>query len=178
MGIIIKSLSSIIWGIPMIILLSAVHIIMTLKTNIIQRHTFKAIKLSVTKDNSSSGDISPFQALTTAVASTIGTGNIIGLATAVSLGGAGAVFWCWVTGILGIATKYAESLLAVKYRVKTEDGRTLGGAMYILENRLNMKSLAKMFALCTMLAAIGIGCGVQINAISETVANAVPGGKG
>ena len=178
MGIIIKSLSNIIWGIPMIVLLSAVHIIMTLKTNIIQRHTFKAIKLSVTKDNSSSGDISPFQALTTALASTIGTGNIIGLATAVSLGGAGAVFWCWVTGILGIATKYAESLLAVKYRVKTEDGRTLGGAMYILENRLNMKSLAKMFALCTMLAAIGIGCGVQINAISETVANAVPGGKG
>ena len=175
---IIKSLNNFIWGIPMIVLLSAVHIIMTFKTNIIQKHTYKAIKLSVTKDKSSNGDISPFQALTTALASTIGTGNIIGLGTAVSLGGAGAVFWCWLTGIFGIATKYAESLLAVKYRVKTEDGRTLGGAMYILENRLNLKFLAKMFAVCTMLSAVGIGCGVQINAISETISNAVPNGKG
>ena len=162
----------------MVVLLSAVHIIMTLKTNIIQRHTFKAIKFSVTKDKSASGDISPFQALTTALASTIGTGNIIGLGTAVSLGGAGAVFWCWLTGIFGIATKYAESLLAVKYRVRTEDGRTLGGAMYILENRLNLRFLAKMFAVCTMVSAICIGCGVQINAISETIVNAVPNGKG
>ena len=177
MGDIIKSINNFIWGIPMIVLLSAVHIIMTFKTNIIQKQTFRAIKLSVTKDKSANGDISPFQALATALASTIGTGNIIGLGTAVSLGGAGAVFWCWLTGIFGIATKYAESLLAVKYRIKTEDGRTLGGAMYILENRLNLKFPAKMFAVCTMLSAIGIGCGVQINAISETISNAIPNGK-
>ena len=174
----LKFLGGLLWGIPMIILLSGTHLIMTAKTGIIQRHTFRAIKLSVTKDISAEGDISPFQALTTALASTIGTGNIIGLGTAVALGGAGAVFWCWVTGIFGIATKYAESLLAVKYRIKTEDGRTLGGAMYILENRLKLRFLAKLFAVFTMISAVAVGCGVQINAISEIVANAVPNGKG
>ncbi len=173
----LKFLGGLLWGIPMIILLSGTHLIMTAKTGIIQRHTFRAIKLSVTKDISAEGDISPFQALTTALASTIGTGNIIGLGTAVALGGAGAVFWCWVTGIFGIATKYAESLLAVKYRIKTEDGRLCGGAMYILESRLHLRGLAKMFAVCTMLSSIGIGCGVQINAISETLTTAIPNGK-
>ena len=177
MGDIIKSLNHFIWGLPMIIILLAIHILMTFKTGFIQRHTLKAIKLSFSNDNSASGDISPFQALTTALASTIGTGNIIGLGTAVSLGGAGAVFWCWVTGVLGIATKYAESLIAIKYRIKSKDGRILGGAMYILENRLSLKFLAKLFAVCTMLAAIGIGCGVQINAISETFTNSIKNGR-
>lgn len=174
---ILKLFSGFLWGLPMIILLSGTHLIMTAKTGIIQRHTFKAIKLSVAKNNSADGDISPFQSLTTALASTIGTGNIIGLGTAVSLGGAGAVFWCWVTGIFGIATKYAESLLAVKYRIKTEDGKTHGGAMYVLEKRLHLNGLAKMFALCTILSSIGVGCGIQINAISETLTKAVPNGN-
>lgn len=161
----------------MIVLLSSTHLIMTAKTGVIQRCTPKAIKLSVSKDKDSDGDISQFQALTTALASTIGTGNIIGLGTAISLGGAGAIFWCWIMGVLGIATKYAESLIAVKYRVKTTDGRTLGGAMYVLENRLNLKFLAKMFAFCTALASLGVGSGVQINAISEVVTNTVKNGK-
>lgn len=177
MGNIINVINNFIWGLPMIIILSSVHIIMTEKTNIIQLKTFKAIKLSIAKENAANGEISPFQSLTTALSSTIGTGNIIGLGTAVALGGAGAVFWCWVTGILGIATKYAESLIAVKYRIKSEDGRLLGGAMYVLENCLGMKGLANMFAVCTMIASIGMGCGVQINAISETVTNAIPNGK-
>lgn len=171
MGEIITAIGNFMWGIPMILFLAATHLIMTYKTGFIQKHTFKAIKLSLTKDKDSDGDISQFQALTTALASTIGTGNIIGLGTAIALGGAGAVFWCWITGVFGIATKYAEALIAVKYRVKTADGRTLGGAMYVLENKLNKKFLAKMFAFCTILTSFGVGCGVQINAISEVVEN-------
>lgn len=177
MGEIITAIGNFLWGMPMIVLLTVTHIVMTVKTGFIQRHTFKAIRLSVTKDKGSDGDISQFQALTTALASTIGTGNIIGLGTAISLGGAGAVFWCWITGIFGMATKYAESLIAVKYRVKTTDGRTMGGAMYVLENVLNKKVLAKIFALCTVLASLGVGCGVQINAISEVVSNTMTNGK-
>lgn len=111
---------NILWGVPMIVILLGAHIYMTVRTKFVQRKTFKAIKLSVTKDPDSDGDISPFQALTTALASTIGTGNIIGVGTAIALGGAGAVLWCWISGVFGIATKYAESLIAVKYRVKLE----------------------------------------------------------
>lgn len=113
--------------------------------------------------------MSQFQALTTALASTIGTGNIIGVGTAIFIGGPGAVLWCWLTGVFGIATKYAESLIAVKYRVKTSDGRMQGGAMYALERGLNMKWLGVIFALFAALASFGIGCGTQINAIAEVV---------
>ena len=156
-----------IWGWPMIILLFGTHIFMTFKTKFMQKKTLKAIKLSVTADPDSAGDISPFEALATALASTIGTGNIIGVGTAIALGGPGAVFWCWAAGILGIATKYAESLLAVKYRVKTRDGRMLGGAMYVLERGLNLKWLGVLFAAFAAFAAFGIGGGVQVNAISS-----------
>ena len=113
--------------------------------------------------------MSRFQALTTALASTIGTGNIVGVGTAVFLGGPGAALWCWLTGVFGIATKYAESLIAVKYRVQTKDGRMQGGAMYALERGLHMKWLGVVFAAFAMLASFGIGCGTQINAISEII---------
>ena len=129
----ITSLENWIWGAPMLILLCGTHIFMTLRTGFIQKKTFTGIRLSVTKDPDSPGDVSQFQALTTALASTIGTGNIIGVGTAIYLGGPGAVLWCWLTGVFGIATKYAESLIAVKYRVQTADGRMMGGAMYALE---------------------------------------------
>ncbi len=164
------------WGIPMIIILLGTHIYMTCRTKFIQRKTLKAIRLSVTKDPDVDGDISPFQALTTALASTIGTGNIIGVGTAIALGGAGAVLWCWLTGVFGIATKYAESLIAVKYRVKTKDGKMQGGAMYAIERGIrptiggkkrSMKWLAILFAVFAALASFGIGCGVQTNAISN-----------
>ena len=168
---IIKTVDDFIWGIPMIVLLYGAHIFMTVRTGVIQRKTFLGIRLSVSRDDDSEGDISQFGALTTALASTIGTGNIIGVGTAIALGGPGAVFWCWLTGVLGIATKYAESLVAQKYRVKTKDGRVLGGAMYALERGLGLKWLAKLFALFTALATFGIGCSVQVNAIS-TVMNA------
>ncbi|MGI6181910.1 MAG: alanine:cation symporter family protein, partial [Agathobaculum sp.] len=137
----VKWLDSAIWGLPMIVLLFGTHLYMTVRTGFIQRKTFTGIRLSVKKDPDSPGDVSQFQALTTALASTIGTGNIVGVGTAVFLGGPGAVFWCWLTGVFGIATKYAESLIAVKYRVQTKDGRMQGGAMYALERGLHMKRM-------------------------------------
>ena len=167
----INSVDEFIWGWFMIILLLGTHLFITIRTRFVQRKTFKAIKLSISKDKDSDGDISPFQSLATALASTIGTGNIIGVGTAVALGGAGAVFWCWITGVLGIATKYAESLLAVKYRVRSRDGRMLGGAMYVLENGLKLKWLGILFAVFALLASFGIGSGVQVNAISEIMNN-------
>lgn len=166
---IVTAIDNWIWGLPMIVLLLGTHLFMTVRTGFIQCKTFTGIRLSVTKDPDSPGDVSQFQALTTALASTIGTGNIVGVGTAVFLGGPGAVLWCWLTGVFGIATKYAESLIAVKYRVQTRDGRMQGGAMYALERGLNMKWLGVLFALLAMLASFGIGCGTQINAISEII---------
>lgn len=169
----INWLDKVIWDPFMVILLLGTHIFLTLRTGIIQRKVFTGIKLSVTKDPSKDGDVSPFQALTTALASTIGTGNIVGVGTAIFIGGPGAVFWCWITGVFGIATKYAESLISIKYRVKSRDGRMLGGAMYVLERGLNMKWLGMLFALFALLASFGIGSTVQVNAISEIVTSNV-----
>lgn len=170
----INWLDDFIWGIPMIVLLFGTHLFMTARTGFIQRKTFTGIRLSVTRDPDSPGDVSQFQALTTALASTIGTGNIIGVGTAIFLGGPGAVFWCWIAGIFGIATKYAESLIAVKYRVRTPDGKMQGGAMYALERGLGLKWLGVLFAALAALASFGIGCGTQINAIAEVIQNNVP----
>ena len=170
----INWLDDFIWGIPMIVLLLGTHLFMTVRTGFIQRKLFTGIRLSVTKDPDSPGDVSQFQALTTALASTIGTGNIIGVGTAIFLGGPGAVFWCWIAGVFGIATKYAESLIAVKYRVRTRDGKMQGGAMYALERGLNLKWLGVAFALLATIASFGIGCGTQINAIAEVIENNVP----
>lgn len=172
---VMNSFNDFLWGWFMIILLLGTHIFLTIRTKFVQRKTFKAIKLSVTKDPDSDGDISPFQALATALASTIGTGNIIGVGTAIALGGPGAVLGCWLTGVFGIATKYSESLIGVKYRVKTSDGRMLGGAMYALERGFKFKTLGKilavLFALFALLASFGIGSGVQVNAISNIMNN-------
>ncbi|MFI3239556.1 MAG: sodium:alanine symporter family protein [Bacteroidales bacterium] len=161
----VAEVGAFLWGFPMVILLLGTHLFLTFRLRFPQRHIFKAIKLSLQRD-SGSGDISPFGSLVTALASTIGTGNIIGVSTAIALGGPGAVFWCWVTGLFGIATRYAESLLAVKYRVKTEDGSMIGGAMYMLERGLNMKWLGVLFAIFTVIASFGIGNTVQTNSIS------------
>lgn len=166
---IIKSFSDFIWGAPMIILLFGTHLFMTIRLKFIQRHTFKAIKLSVKKDEGSAGEISQFGALATALAATIGTGNIIGVSTAVALGGPGAVLWCWFTGLFGIATKYSESLLSVKFRTRTRDGRIVGGPMYAIERGLHCKWLAVVFAVFTVLATFGAGCTVQSHAITEII---------
>lgn len=163
----ITKLDDLVWGWGMILLLLGTHIFLTIRTGFIQRQTItKGITLSVAKDPDAEGEVSQFGALATALASTIGTGNIIGVGTAIALGGPGAVLWCWLTGVFGIATKYSESLIAVKYRVKTEDGRMQGGAMYALERGLNMKWLAIIFAVFAGLASFGIGCATQVNAIA------------
>ena len=159
-------LNSYLWGWPMIILLLGTHIFLTIRLRFPQRKILTAIRLSVSKDNKASGDVSQFGALATALAATIGTGNIIGVATAIALGGPGAVLWCWLTGVFGLSTKYAEGLLAIKYRVKTREGKMLGGPMYALERGLGMKWLGVLFALFAALASFGIGCTVQSNAIA------------
>lgn len=160
-----------VWGWGMILLLLGTHLFMTVRTGFIQRKTItKGIKLSVSKEPDADGEVSQFGALATALASTIGTGNIIGVGTVVALGGPGAVLWCWLTGVFGIATKYSESLIAVKYRVKTEDGRMQGGAMYALERGLHMRWLGLIFAVFAGFASFGIGCATQVNAIA-TVCN-------
>ena len=161
-----QNLSSLLWGWPMIILLLGTHLFLTIRLRFPQRKIFTAIRLSVERDKNSSGDVSQFGALATALAATIGTGNIIGVATAVALGGPGAVLWCWLTGVFGIATKYGEALLAIKYRVKTKNGKMLGGPMYALERGLGWKTMAILFALFTTLASFGIGSTVQANAIT------------
>ena len=163
---IIEKISTAVWGWPMIILLLGTHIFMTFRLRFPQRRVGKAIRLSVAKDKGSEGDVSQFGALATALAATIGTGNIVGVATAVALGGPGAVLWCWITGVFGMATKYSEGLLAVKYRVKTRDGRIIGGPMFAIERGLHAKWLAILFAVFTALAAFGIGNTVQANSIS------------
>lgn len=158
--------SSFLWGWPMIILLLGTHLYLTILLRFPQLKIFTAIRLSFTSDKGSAGDVSQFGSLATSLAATIGTGNIIGVATAVALGGPGAVFWCWITGVLGIATKYSEGLLAIKYRVKTAEGDMLGGPMYALERGLGMKWLAILFCIFTVLASFGIGSTVQANSIA------------
>lgn len=160
------AISGFLWGWPMIIMLLGTHLFLTIRLRFPQRHIFKAIKLSVRKDKDAQGDVSQFGALVTALAATIGTGNIVGVGTAIALGGPGAVFWCWLTGVFGIATKYGEGLLAIKYRVTDEDGRMQGGPMYALERGLGMKWLGVLFALFTAVASFGICSTVQANAIS------------
>lgn len=170
----IYKIDGMVWGWWLIILLFGTHIYMTIRTGFIQRKTIsKGIKLSVQKDPDAEGEVSNFGALTTALAATIGTGNIVGVGTAIALGGPGAVLWCWLSGIFGIATKYSESLIAVKYRVKTKDGRMQGGAMYALSRGLKWKKLGKVlgmiFAVFAGFASFGIGCATQVNAIANVV---------
>lgn len=167
----ISTVKDVVWGVPMLVLLLGTHLFLTVRLRGIQRHVGTAIKLSVKKDNDGEGDVSQFGALTTALAATIGTGNIVGVATAIALGGPGAVFWCWITGVFGMATKYGEGLLAVKYRVKTSDGTMLGGPMYALEKGLKMKWLGVLFAVFAALAAFGIGSSTQANSLSVMMEN-------
>lgn len=165
----VATLDAWLWGLPFIIILLGTHAFCTIRTGFVQKHIFKGMRLSVTPDADGEGEVSQFGALTTALAATIGTGNIIGVATAVASGGPGAVFWMWITGVFGMATKYMETAMAVKYREQTKDGRMMGGAFTALELGLHSKWLAVLFAIFGGIAAFGIGCLTQANSISTAL---------
>ena len=165
---ILSAIDSFIWGAPLLILLSGTGLYLTLRLGFIQiRYLPLALGYLFKKDKGGKGDVSSFAALCTALAATIGTGNIVGVATAVQAGGPGAIFWMWLVALLGMATKYAECLLAVKYRVRDKNGFMAGGPMYYIERGLGIKWLAKLFALFgVMVAFFGIGTFPQVNAIT------------
>lgn len=165
----VSACSNFIWGVPMLVMLFGTHLFLTVRLRLVQRHIPRAIRLSLSPDEGSQGEISQFGALATALAATIGTGNIIGVSTAIALGGPGAVLWCWLTGVFGIATKYGEALLAVKYRTRGKTGAIVGGPMYTIERGLGWKWLAVIFAAFTVLATFGAGCTVQSHAITDVI---------
>lgn len=166
---ILSKINDVVWGYPLIILLMGTHIYLTIRLKFIQRFIPLAVKISLKRKREGIGDISQFGALSTALAATVGTGNIVGVGTAVAAGGPGAILWMWLTGVFGIATKYSEALLSVKYRAKNSKGEIVGGPMYVLERRLKLKWLGYIFAFLTAFAAFGIGCMVQANAISSMI---------
>ena len=168
---ILSAIDSFIWGAPLLILLSGTGLYLTLRLGFIQiRYLPRALSYLFKKDKGGKGDVSSFAALCTALAATIGTGNIVGVATAVQAGGPGAIFWMWLVALLGMATKYAECLLAVKYRVRDKNGFMAGGPMYYIERGLGIKWLAKLFALFgVMVAFFGIGTFPQVNAITHAM---------
>lgn len=169
-----KSANTFIWGSVMVVLLLGTGIYLSLQTGFFAvkklEHIFKHTLFNMfDKKSSGEGEITPFQAVTTALATTIGTGNIVGVATAIALGGPGAIFWMWVSAFFGMTTKFAEVVLSILYREKTEDGRFLGGPMYYLKNGMNSKLLAGIFAAFAALAAFGIGNMVQAHSIASAM---------
>ena len=149
--------SGILWGPWLLVLLVGTHLYLTIRLGVIQRWLWPAIQLTFRPERSAEGDVSPFGALATALAATVGAGNIVGVAVAVTAGGPGAIFWMWITGVFGIATKYAEALLAVQFRVRNERGEMSGGPMYVLTRGLGLPWLGGLFAVFTVVAAFGIG---------------------
>ena len=169
---ILTTISDFLWGIPLMIALIGTGLYLSIKLDFVQfRHMPKALRMIFLPphDESSPGDISHFQALMTALAATVGTGNIAGVGTAVAMGGPGALFWMWVTGLVGMATKYSEAVLAIRYRVVKKDGSIAGGPMYYIEHGLNSKWLAVAFAVFTSVAAFGTGNMIQSNSVAEAV---------
>jgi AGCS family alanine or glycine:cation symporter len=160
------------WGLPLVILLVATGLYLTIILRGIQfTKLWQSLYMALVKrkeDGDQEGDLSHFQALMTALSATVGTGNIAGVATAIAVGGPGAMFWMWVTGLVGMATKYSEALLAVKYRITDEDGTMSGGPMYYISRGLGWKWLAAAFALFASIAAFGYNL-VQANSIADVV---------
>lgn len=184
---IISFLNDFLWNGPLLILLCTTHLFFTIKLKFPQRHILKAIRLSLLPDEpgapaqtgpgvphtgsasspSRTGNLNSFATLATTLAATLGTGNIVGVSTAIAAGGPGALFWCWLTGLLGMATAYAECHLAMHFRKKQKDGTLTGGPMYVLEQGLGSRRLAKFYSVCTLCAAFGVGCTTQISAITD-----------
>lgn len=173
----LQEANRLLWGGPLLILLLGTHLYFTFHCRFVQKRIKKAVRLSITPDKESEGEISPFASLTTTLAATLGTGNIVGVSTAIALGGPGAVFWCWLTGLLGMATTYAECYLGVLFRRKQPDGTYIGGPMYVLEDGLHCKPLAVVFCIFTILASYGVGCSTQSRAIADTASSlwGIPG---
>ena len=169
----LKAIDSFVWGPPLLILLVGTGLFLTIRLGGLQIvHLPKALKLvfspAARKASDETGDVTPFAALCTALSATIGTGNIVGVATAIAAGGPGALFWMWIAAFFGMATKYAEALLAIKYRVVDENGQMAGGPMYYIERGLNNKLLARLFAFFGIgVAFFGIGTFAQVNAIAD-----------
>ncbi|MEZ9704455.1 sodium:alanine symporter [Vibrio breoganii] len=168
---VLQSIDNFVWGPPLLILLVGTGVYFTFSLGLIQfRHLPTALKMVFTKsgDSKSKGDVSAFAALCTALSATIGTGNIVGVATAIKLGGPGALFWMWLAALFGMATKYAECLLAVKYRTTDDKGGMLGGPMYYLRDGVKSPLLATLFAVFALgVALFGIGTFPQVNAILD-----------
>lgn len=165
----IQSINQFLWSGPLLFLLMGTHLYFTMKLHFPQKNIFKAIRLSVTPSQGKAGqNLSVFATLSTTLAATLGTGNIIGVSTAVALGGPGAVFWCWITGILGMATSYAECFLSVRFRSREKDGTYQGGPMYVWQNGLHNATVGKIYGALTLLAAFGVGCTTQANSITQT----------
>lgn len=180
---ILTTIDSFVWGPAMIALLLGTHIYLTFRTGFIQRKLPQAIRMSVKRDGGGKGDISSFGALATALAATIGTGSIVGVATALLAGGPGAIFWMWLAGLFGIATKYVETYAAVKYRVRDKSGAMLGGAMFVWKRAFAREDGsvpwwatlgAVSFAGFAIIATIGTGSAVQAAAISGIITSSIP----
>ncbi|NRF26186.1 sodium:alanine symporter family protein [Vibrio coralliilyticus] len=166
----LKTIDSFVWGPPLLILLVGTGVYFTFRLGLLQfRHLPTALKMVFSKDDSKKpGDVSSFAALCTALSATIGTGNIVGVATAIKLGGPGALFWMWLAALFGMATKYAECLLAVKYRKVDDKGQMVGGPMYYLQYGVGSRTLASLFAFFALgVACFGIGTFPQVNAILD-----------
>ena len=161
--------SEYLWGYVLLFCLLGTHLYLTVLLRFPQRYLLTAMKYYFSSENKSEGNVSHFSALMVSLAANVGTGNIVGVATAVAMGGPGAVFWCMVTGVLGMSTRYAESLLAVRYRIQDKKGNIVGGPMYALEHGMRCKWLAVIFAVFTAIAAFGIGNITQANAVASVL---------
>lgn len=170
----LERMNRFLWGLPVLLLLGAAHLTFTIRLKFPQKYTFHAIRLSVTPESGRKEDgLSGFAALATTLAATLGTGNIIGVSTAIAVGGPGALFWCWITGILGMATCYAECYLSVLFSCR-RNGSPAGGPMYVLEKGLHSRPLGMVYAACALAASFGVGCTTQSSAITEAVNTLVP----
>ncbi|NIA14619.1 MAG: sodium:alanine symporter family protein, partial [Nitrospiraceae bacterium] len=172
-----QSLNGIVWGPVMIALLVGTGLYLTIRLVFVQIRLFgHSVRCVAGKydDPGHQGEVSHFQALSAALSATIGTGNIVGVATAIALGGPGAVFWMWTTALVGMATKFASCSLAVRYRIFEADGRTAGGPMYFLANGLHKPWLGFLFALFAAFASLGIGCAVQSNSLADGLLRILP----
>ena len=169
--LILTKIENVVWGIPLIVLLMSTHIYFTIKLKVPQKYVFCGLKMLLNEDKSKENEgISSFKAMMSVLAATLGTGNIIGVASAIIIGGIGSIFWMFVSGVLAIATKYAETYIVLKYRKKNKSGK-FGGTMYVLDERIGNKKAAVLFSILLVITTIGMGALIQSNAISATISS-------